>query len=81
MSSYLSETTALTSGGLPPLNLTPNLTYIGNKHSFKIDCRKFFYFYTIRLDPDSELAKDMKKLKETENLDHVLLHLLFEVPE
>ena len=33
----------------------------------------------IRLDPDSELAKDMKKLKETENLDHVLLHLLFEV--
>ena len=32
-----------------------------------------------RLDPDSELAKDMKKLKETENMDHVLLHLLFEV--
>lgn len=31
-----------------------------------------------KLDPDSELAKDMKKLKETENLDHVLLHLLFE---
>ena len=32
-----------------------------------------------RVDPDSELSKDMKKLKEVESMDHILLHLLFEV--
>jgi ubiquitin-conjugating enzyme E2 Q len=31
-----------------------------------------------RVDPDSDLYKDMKKLREVENMDHILLHFLFE---
>ena len=37
-----------------------------------------WYVKLYRVDPDSELSKDMKKLKEVESMDHILLHLLFE---
>ena len=38
-----------------------------------------FVCNSCRVDPDSELYKDMKKLKEVDNMDHILLHFLFEV--
>ncbi len=31
-----------------------------------------------RVDPDSLLADDMKKLRETEGLDHILFHVSFD---
>ena len=31
-----------------------------------------------RVDTDSPLSEDMKKLKETEDLDHILLHMVFD---
>ena len=31
-----------------------------------------------RVDPDSSLSEDMKKLKETEGVDHMLLHIAFD---
>lgn len=31
-----------------------------------------------RVDPDSPLFEDMKKLKETEGMDHILLHAVFD---
>lgn len=31
-----------------------------------------------RVDPDSPLASDMKKLKEKEGQDYILLHMSFE---
>jgi hypothetical protein len=30
------------------------------------------------VDPDSALFEDMKKLKETEGIDHIMLHILFD---
>ena len=34
--------------------------------------------HTRRVDPDSTLADDLIKLKETEHMDHVLLHIVFD---
>lgn len=31
-----------------------------------------------RVDPDSTLYGDLKQLKETENMDHILLHAVFD---
>ncbi len=34
----------------------------------------------MRVDPDSPLAEDLKKLKEREGKDHILLSFMFKVP-
>lgn len=31
-----------------------------------------------RVDPDSPLMQDIKKLKVSENMDHILLHIVFD---
>ena len=36
------------------------------------------YLCLSRVDPDSPLASDMKKLKEKEGQDYILLHMSFE---
>lgn len=34
--------------------------------------------FSTRVDPDSPLASDIKKLKEKEGQDYILLHMSFE---
>ena len=34
--------------------------------------------FLLRVDPDSTLFEDMKRLKESENIDHILLHTVFD---
>jgi hypothetical protein len=38
-----------------------------------------FFFYLSRVDPDSNLFKDLEKFKAKEAKDHILLSFLFKV--
>lgn len=39
---------------------------------------KYLHMFSTRVDPDSPLASDIKKLKEKEGQDYILLHMSFE---
>lgn len=42
------------------------------------DCLYSWNIKLYKVDPDSSLSEDMKKLKETEGVDHMLLHIAFD---
>lgn len=37
-----------------------------------------WFLVVYRVDPDSTLYEDLKQLKEAENMDHILLHAVFD---